>query len=145
MFGLGHQRRGQAENINHPRFDDGRVGVMSVSLAVALVGWARGGVPASNVVWVRFDVEATVEKLRSYMMAKKHRLKSDRSLGLLRTENHDIVHVIYLNNPPTDDPELDYLFSAIGLHPNRRISAPTPPSARRSLRTRRGVSVAGSA
>jgi hypothetical protein len=47
------------------------------------------------------------------MTSKKHQLKSDRSLGLLLTEIHDIIDVIYLNNPPTDDPALDDLGSAV--------------------------------
>lgn len=58
-----------------------------------------------------------VEALRLYMSAKKHQLRSDRSLGLVLDEDGEIVHVIYANDLPIANPQLDALGSAIGLQP----------------------------
>jgi hypothetical protein len=72
------------------------------------------------------------EKLRAYMAAKKQQMRSDRSLGLLLDERREIVHVIYMNDPPTDDPDLDALGTAIGLRSVEESHRPLPPSARRT-------------
>lgn len=74
------------------------------------------------------------EKLAMYMAAKKHQVGSDRSLGLLLDEETNIVHVIYMNQDPTDEPDLDDLGAAIGLQPPGQPAVPVPPSARRSTR-----------
>ena len=79
-----------------------------------------------------------VGKLHSYMAAKKHQVESDRSLGLLLNLDHEIVHVIYMNDPPQEDPELDDLGAAIGLHPAGQSRRPIPPSAERQTRRLRG-------
>jgi hypothetical protein len=73
-----------------------------------------------------------VEKLRMYMVAKKQQMRSDRSLGLLLDESREIVHVIYMNDLPTDDPDLDALGTAIGLRSIEESHRPLPPSARRA-------------
>jgi hypothetical protein len=78
--------------------------------------------------------QESVEKLHSYMAAKMHQVKSDRSLGLLINEDREIVHVIYLSDLPTDDPELDELAIAIGLTPVGQASRPNPPSRRSTHR-----------
>jgi hypothetical protein len=79
-----------------------------------------------------------VEKLRTYMAAKKHQIRSDRSLGLLLDERRKIVCVIYMNNLPTDDPDLDTLGTAIGLRSIEESHRPIPPYARRATHRLRG-------
>ena len=78
----------------------------------------------------------TAEKLRMYMAAKKHQMKSDRALGLLMDETGQIVQVIYMNDPPADDPELDELGAAIGLKPIEEHTAGSPVSAACDRRAR---------
>lgn len=78
------------------------------------------------------------EKLRAYMAAKKQQMRSDRSLGLLLDERRDIVYVIYMNDLPTDDPDLDALGTAIGLRPIEESHRPLPPSAHRATHRLRG-------
>ena len=70
--------------------------------------------------------------------AKKHQMKADRSLGLLLNNQRVIVHVIYLNGLPIDDPELDALGEKIGLRPAGEPGQTIPPSARRATRQLRG-------
>ncbi len=82
--------------------------------------------------------DEAVEKLRAYMAAKKHQMRSDRSLGLLLNERREIVHVIYMNDLPTDDPDLDALGTAIGLRSIEESHRPLPPSARRATHRLRG-------
>ena len=82
--------------------------------------------------------DEAVTKLHSYMAAKKHQMKADRSLGLLLNNQREIVHVIYLNGLPIDDPELDALGETIGLRPAREPGQTIPPSARRATRQLRG-------
>ncbi len=82
--------------------------------------------------------DEAVEKLRAYMAAKKQQTRSDRSLGLLLDERREIVHVIYMNNLPTDDPDLDALGAAIGLRSIEESHRPLPPSARRATHRLRG-------
>jgi hypothetical protein len=82
--------------------------------------------------------DEAVEKLRAYMAAKKQQMRSDRSLGLLLDERREIVHVIYMNNLPTDDPDLDALGTAIGLRSIKESHRPLPPSAGRPTHRLRG-------
>lgn len=82
--------------------------------------------------------EEAVDNLRAYMSAKKHQVESDRSLGILVDEDRKLVHVIYMNDPPTEDAELDALGAAIGLAPVGQRSRPVPPSANRGSHRRRG-------
>lgn len=82
--------------------------------------------------------DESVTKLYSYMAAKKHRMKADRSLGLMLNNQREIVHVIYLNGLPTDDSELDALGETIGLRPAGEPGQTIPPSARRASRQLRG-------
>ena len=78
------------------------------------------------------------EKLRMYMTAKKHQMRSDRSLGLLLDQRRDIVGTIYMNDIPGDYPGLDSLGSAIGLMPIEESHRPVPPSANRATYRLRG-------
>lgn len=54
-------------------------------------------------------------RLRTYMLAKKHQLRSDRALGLLFDDRHKVIAGLYMNEPPTDDAALDELGETIGL------------------------------
>jgi hypothetical protein len=82
--------------------------------------------------------DAATEKLRVYMATKKHQMRSDRSLGLLLDERGEIVCVVYMNAPPSDDPDLDALGTAIGLRSVEESHRPFPPSARRATHRLRG-------
>lgn len=82
--------------------------------------------------------DEAVEKLRAYMTVKKHQVRSDRSLGLLLDERREMVCVIYMNDLPADDPDLDALGTAIGLRSIEESHQPLPPSARRPTRRLRG-------
>lgn len=79
-----------------------------------------------------------MERLRTYMAAKKHQLRSDRSLGLLLDHRREIVGTIYMNDPPGDDPDLDSLGQEIGLMSIEESLRPVPPSARRATHRLRG-------
>ncbi len=79
-----------------------------------------------------------LDKLRVYMAAKKHQIQSDRSLGLLLDQRREIVSVIYMNDLPTDDPDLDALGTTIGLRPAEDSRRPIRPHAQRAPRRRRG-------
>lgn len=79
-----------------------------------------------------------MEQLRTYMAAKKHQLRSDRSLGLLLDHRREIVGTIYMNDAPGDDPDLDSLGQAIGLVSIEESLRPVPPSARRATHRLRG-------
>lgn len=84
--------------------------------------------------------ERSAAKMGDYMVAKKHQLGSDRSLGLLLDENHDIIHVLYLNDPPAArDQRLEVLGARIGLQPVEQSRRPIPPSARRTTLRLRGT------
>jgi hypothetical protein len=82
--------------------------------------------------------DEAVKKLQAYMAAKKQQIRSDRSLGLLLNERREIVYVIYMNDLPTDDPDLDALGTAIGLRSIEESHRPLPPSARRATHRLRG-------
>jgi hypothetical protein len=79
-----------------------------------------------------------MERLRAYMAAKKHQMRSDRSLGLLLNRRREIVGTIYMNDTPADDPGLDSLGKAIGLMSIEESHRPVPPSARRATYRLRG-------
>lgn len=81
--------------------------------------------------------DQAIQKLRTYMTAKKHQMQSDRSLGLLLDHRTQIVSVIYMNNEPTSEPELDVLGEAIGLLPAGQSRRPPPPNTRRPAGKRR--------
>ena len=72
------------------------------------------------------------------MAAKKHQMRSDRSLGLLLDQRRQIVGTIYMNDVPGDDPGLDSLGKEIGLMSIEESQRPVPPSARRTTRRLRG-------
>jgi hypothetical protein len=79
-----------------------------------------------------------MERLRTYMAAKKYQLRSDRSLGLLLDQRREIVGTVYMNDAPDEDPELDSLGQAIGLMSIEESHRPVPPSARRATHRLRG-------
>jgi hypothetical protein len=79
-----------------------------------------------------------LERLKTYMAAKKHQLQSDRSLGLLLDQRSQIVGTVYMNDLPGDDPDLDSLGQAIGLRSIEGSHRPVPPSARRATHRLRG-------
>lgn len=89
------------------------------------------------------DLEAAAGRLQDYMTAKKHQLQSDRSLGLLLDEHGLIRSVLYLNDPPGEDPELDELVKELQLQPTwkrtsgRALATPRQPHNRRKQRKRR--------
>jgi len=79
------------------------------------------------------------QRLHTYMSAKKHQVKADRAFGLLFDEHANLGHVICMNAPHTDDPELDALAEEVQLQPvGDDACPPTPPSARRPTRRLRG-------
>lgn len=83
--------------------------------------------------------EFAKQRLHTYMSAKKHQVKADRALGLLFDENANLGHVIYMNTPPTEDPQLDALVEEMRLQPiGDKTPRPVPPSARRRTRRLRG-------
>jgi hypothetical protein len=84
--------------------------------------------------------QESAQKLRSYMAAKKHQMGSDRSLGLLMNNSHEIVEVVYMNGPVGHNAELDALGEVIGLSSVSDSNRPIPPSARRPTRRLRGKS-----
>lgn len=62
--------------------------------------------------------------LKLYMVAKRHQLQSDRSLGVLLNDGGEVEHVVYLNDLPTASPELDALGREMGLqNPQEVIGA----------------------
>lgn len=83
-------------------------------------------------------LEPVRRHLQAYMRLKRHQLKSDRSYGLLFNEGGNLELAIYINNPVTDNPELDALVTEVGLRPAIDTSTPIPPSARRNPRCLRG-------
>jgi hypothetical protein len=92
-----------------------------------------GSVPNS------YSLDAAKDRLRIYIIAKKHQLQSDRSLGLLLNEHRKIVFVSYANNNPSADSELDELGEATGLKLQGSARLPVVPGSRpRPSKGRRG-------
>lgn len=85
-----------------------------------------------------FELEPVRQRLESYMHLKRHQLQSDRSYGLIFDVNGDLELAMYLNNPVSDDPELDAIVDQLGFKPVIDNSRPVPPSARRTTRRLRG-------
>jgi hypothetical protein len=69
----------------------------------------------------------SAKRFRTYMLAKKHQLQSDRSLGLLLDEIGLVRAVVYLNDLPRQDPDLDTLVKELGLQPTSRRRSGMPP------------------
>jgi hypothetical protein len=80
--------------------------------------------------------EEAVARLQLYMQAKKHQLRSDRSLGFLFDHRRNVVAGLYLNNLPTDDAELDEVGRRIGLSQTWKRGA-TSKAANKAKRQRR--------
>ncbi len=80
--------------------------------------------------------------LESYLVAKKHQMRSDRALGILMDDSGRPIGIRYSNDPPREDADLDSLVAEMRLKP-LSVRAPIPPSASRttkrlkSKRTRR--------
>ena len=88
------------------------------------------------------DREVEADRLCTYMLAKKHQVRSDRSLGLLVSHHGRIEMTMYMNDPPGDDDELDALGTAIGLRrtwekPKRASPVSEKKRKRRGTRRRR--------
>lgn len=81
--------------------------------------------------------DQALQRLRTYMTAKKHQIGSDRSLGLLLDNHRQIISVIYMNDQPTDDPELDGLGDEIGLMPAGQSRGLPPANMRRMASKKR--------
>lgn len=82
-------------------------------------------------------VEA-VSRLRLYMQAKKHQVRSDRSLGLVFNGRRHAVAALYLNNPPGEDAGLDEIGNLIGLqHTWKHRSSSTAKKAKRQRKKAR--------
>ncbi len=79
-----------------------------------------------------------IDRLRMYMAAKKHQMRSDRSMGLLLDQHRQIVATIYMNDAAGDDPDLDELGRALCLRPAGEGYRPVPPYARRATHRLRG-------
>ena len=73
------------------------------------------------------------------MAAKKHQMRSDRSLGLLLDQRREIVGTIYMNDAAWRmTPTLTHWAQAIGLMSIEESHRPVPPSARRPTHRLRG-------
>jgi hypothetical protein len=99
--------------------------------------WGHPTFFAGTVARNQTDAEA-MKRLRIYMAAKKHQMRSDRSLGLLLDQRRQFVGAIYMNDMPGDHPGLDSLSKEIGLMSIEESQRPVPPSARRTTRRLRG-------
>ncbi len=91
---------------------------------------------------IAMPVDVAADRLVTYMTAKKHQLRSDRSLGILLDGHGTRCAVVYLNDTPTDDETLDALGAAIGLdtqwsEPARRITNTARRERDRRARDRR--------
>lgn len=78
----------------------------------------------------------SLSRMRTYVIAKKHQLCSDRALGVMINEEADLVAVLYENSVPGNDKELDELGKAIGLQPVPRLKAGRHNSRRTAQRAR---------
>ena len=87
------------------------------------------------------DREVEADRLYAYMLAKRHQVQSDRSFGLLVSHSGRTEMTIYIDDPPSDDDDLDDLGKAIGLRrtwekPNRASSVSEKKRKRRAKRRR---------
>lgn len=100
------------------------------------------GYPTFFAVTVPSNGSREVErsKLAVYMNAKRNQLNSDRSLGLLLSDQRDIIGVVYMNSAPAGGSQWEAIGAAIGLAPVGHGSRPIPPSATRATRRLRGQS-----
>lgn len=85
----------------------------------------------------RMPLDVAVNRLDTYMTAKKHQLRSDRSLGILLDEHGIRSAVVYRNDSPTDDEALDTLGAVIGLDTQWSEPAKRPTNTARRERDRR--------
>lgn len=107
-------------------------------------GFAGSGVYTTffvGTVRAGADRGTEAERLRVYMLAKKHQVRSDRSFGLLVSHHGRIEATMYINDPPGDDVDLDALGEAIGLRrtwekPKRAPSISEKKRKRRAKRPR---------
>ena len=77
-----------------------------------------------------------LSRMRTYVTAKKHQLRSDRALGVMVNEESQIVAVLYENSVPGNDRELDELGKAIGLQPVQKLKLGKHTSRRAAQRAR---------
>lgn len=77
-----------------------------------------------------------ISRMRTYVIAKKHQLRSDRALGVMVNEEAEIVAVLYENSIPGNDPELDKLGGTLGLQPVQTLKVGKYGSRRAAQRAR---------
>lgn len=70
------------------------------------------------------------KRLRLYMGAKKHQLRSDRSVGFLFDVSGALSAVFYLNDLPGESAELDEVGALMGLQETWKRWKPTKPTPR---------------
>jgi hypothetical protein len=83
------------------------------------------------------SVDVAANRLDTYMTAKKHQLRSDRSLGILLDEHGTRSAVVYMNDTPTDDETLDALGTTIGIDTQWSEPDKRPTNTARRERDRR--------
>ena len=82
-------------------------------------------------------IDVAANRLDTYMTAKKHQLRSDRSLGILLDQHGTRSAVVYMNETPTDDEALDTLGMTIGLDTQWSKPEKRPTNTTRRERDRR--------
>lgn len=93
------------------------------------------GYPALFVCTTPYEqLSQSLRRLRQYMVAKKHQLRSDRCLGLLLDEIGVVRAVIYLNDTPRQSEVLDALVSALRLQEPTKRPRAKPPLKKKSPR-----------
>lgn len=78
------------------------------------------------------------DRLHTYLLAKKHQLRSDRALAIVFDTMGSIVSVRYSNANSGVDDDLDELGRLLRLVPPDKMHASLPPSARRTTHRMRG-------
>ena len=81
------------------------------------------------------DNQGNRNRLRQYVIAKKHQNHADRSLAVLLDTDGNPQFTIWLSYPQREDAELDRLARSMGLVPDALAPSVLPPRAR--LRARR--------
>jgi hypothetical protein len=136
LLGLaGHAQRKLIANlrriVNETRTD---------SLSHSLVqGFASASGFMTFFAWtIRANTDPAVEfeALQMYMLAKKHQVRSDRSLGVLLDRRGRIQGTIYMNHPAGDDQELDEMEATIGLQRTWEKPRRPPPTSKKKRRPR---------